>query len=138
MTRLITWPRIATKLFRRHFGLPRPVLFTNRHVPEKPDAKTGRYGANLFGAYPFYVKPTLWRRWQPVAILRWAIGVDRPGDRPEKYHPEGYKIEELGPDRWKVQGDEWMQEDMGKGRTAVPSGGVCPFGFNVGVGDPLS
>jgi hypothetical protein len=90
---------------------------------------TKRYSPGAYEAYPYYVKPTLWRRYNPVALLRWVSGGDRPGDKPEKYHPEGYKIEELGPPRWMGKGLDWMEADVKRGKEVVPGGGTCPFGF---------
>jgi len=127
--RLVIYSRIFTKYFRRYVGLPRPVFLTNRAVPEKPNPESDRYCPGAYEAYPYYVRPTFWKRFNPIALLRWASGGDRPGDKPEKYHPEGYKIEELGPPRWHGKGIEWMQGDVQKGKDAVPGGSTCPFGL---------
>jgi hypothetical protein len=127
--RFVIYSRIFTKYFRLYLGLPRPSFLTHRAIPSHPDPVTKRYSPGAYEAYPYYVKPTLWRRYNPVALLRWVSGGDRPGDKPEKYHPEGYKIEELGPPRWMGKGLDWMEADVKRGKEVVPGGGTCPFGF---------
>jgi hypothetical protein len=126
---IITYIQLYKKYFRRYLGLPRPRLLTHRAISEHPDPITGRYQVNLYEAYPYYVKPTKWKRWNPVAILRFLTGGDRPGDDPLKYKPDGYRIMDLGPEKYEGKGREWMEEDLRKGREVVPSGASCPFGF---------
>jgi hypothetical protein len=124
--RFVLTSAYLTKLFRKHLGLPRPRFLTNRSVDDKGSAVTGRYQAQVYFSYPYYVQPTFWKRWKPVAWLRWMKGLDNPGDKAHKYNPEGYKVGELGPRRWKGKGRDWMAEDIQDGKQTVPFG-ACPF-----------
>ena len=78
-----------------------------------------------YGAHPFYVKPTILNRWGFEAWMNWAIGIPLPGDGGGLYHPEGYKIDEVGPEGFLGKGakeSQKTQERLLKERT-----GGCPF-----------
>lgn len=115
----------------RHFSLPRPARFAVHHPSRDPTStststssppNSGRYTLSHYDNAPFYVPPTLWRRWGPGSWAVRAMGLPLPGDEKEKYVPEGYLVSEVGPKR------------LGRGvlevkrREGIGEGGVCPFG----------
>ena len=97
-----------------------------------PDPVTGRYHYNIYELDPWYVKPTFWGRWSPAALLRRLSGAPVPGDGGSRYHPEGYNIHEVGPEKLKGQGKEEIEEmvkDLERRRLeALAKGGSCPGG----------
>ncbi|KAI9764604.1 MAG: hypothetical protein M1840_008334 [Geoglossum simile] len=85
------------KLTVRHLLPPRPSFLRFRFIPDAPDPKTGRFSAVRYRAHPWYIKPTFWARWGVRAWWTWAVGGVVPGDGGERYFPEGYLVEEVGP-----------------------------------------
>lgn len=59
--------------------------------------------------------------------MKWALGGDVPGQYKE-LQSEGYMVEELGPERYKGKGKEWMEQQK-KTLAGMQEGGRCPFGF---------
>lgn len=113
--------------FRRYIGLPRPRFLQNKIINDKPDAKTKLFNMPAYETYPFYVKPTLMNRYGPEAWLKWVLGGDMPGQYKE-LQSDGYVVEELGPERYKGKGKEWMEQQK-KALAGMQEGGRCPFGF---------
>lgn len=91
---------------------------------EEPD-ENNRFFLTQWEAAPYYVKPTLWNRWGPLAWLTRILGRPVPGDEGDKYYPNGYVIEDVGPKYFEGKGrkaiDEAMEE-LKQYRT-----GKCPF-----------
>ena len=85
----------------------------------------GRCSVCLWEGPPFYVKPTLWRRWGPEAWGSRLLGIPLPGDEGEKYHPHGYIIPEVGPNIMLGKGGESAQETVRTLRRTRTGG--CPF-----------
>lgn len=54
------------------------------------------------------------------------MGLPLPGDEGEKYAPDGYKIEEIGPEAMKGKGEDWGKECMGRLKDSRVEG--CIFG----------
>ena len=55
-----------------------------------------------------------------------------PGDEGEKYFPQGYLVEEIGPDAKMGKGAEEMEKEKKRLeglREAVVENGGCPFGL---------
>lgn len=46
---------------------------------------------------PYYIKPTVFNCWGPFALFQRWLGLELPGDDGEKYGPDGYVVEDLGP-----------------------------------------
>lgn len=49
-----------------------------------------------------------------------------PGDEGEKYRPEGYLLEEIGPEKMEGMGKEWMMQERAAVEGKIREG-VCPF-----------
>jgi hypothetical protein len=78
-----------------------------------------------YGNYPFYVKPTVWNRWGPVAWVLWAAGGKLPGDDPLEFRPQGYSFSDLGPENRIGQGKEHLKAEVE--RLSSKGMGGCPF-----------
>ncbi|KAL9034914.1 MAG: hypothetical protein Q9214_006825 [Letrouitia sp. 1 TL-2023] len=114
----------ARKIFLRYFSLPRPFWFRARDVSDHLSEHKTFYQPKYDGA-PYYVKPTLWSRWGPRACIDRLMGLPVPGDEGPKYHPEGYKILEVGPELMQGKGAESMREAVKRLRKRRT--GACPF-----------
>lgn len=90
-----------------------------------PDGKTGRYNSVEYLSYPWYVKPTFQRRWGPRALITRMLGRRLPGDDGNKYAPEGYLFEEVGPNALRGQGLKEMSAT--ETRLSDARRGGCPF-----------
>lgn len=113
------------KILLRYFMLPRPEFLRRKYIPAGPDIKTGRYNAVEYLSYPWYVKPTWKNRWGPRALVTFILGRRLPGDDGNRYAPEGYLFEEIGPDIFRAKGVDEMRSTeaaLGRGRR-----GGCPF-----------
>ena len=96
-----------------------------QYLPAGADRKTGRFNSLEYLSYPWYVKPSLARRWGPRSWMTRLLGRKLPGDDGNKYAPEGYIFAEIGPKALKGKGIE----EMGETRTRLASQrrGGCPF-----------
>ena len=79
-----------------------------RYIPLTPDNSTGRYNSVEYLSFPWYVKPTAWRRWGPRSWITRLLGRKLPGDDNDGYLPEGWTFSELGPLALKNKGVEEM------------------------------
>jgi len=113
------------KLYLRHLALPRPSFMRKPYVADAPNPHTGRFNTYRFRGHPWYIKPTLSRRWGFKAWQIWMVGGTLPGDGGDRYHPEGYLITEVGPEYQKGKGEKQMSET--RGRLAKQDRGGCPF-----------
>ena len=120
----ILWVR---KLLLRHLALPRPEMMRKHYIPLGPDPSTYRYNAVEYLSYPWYVKPTLLRRWGPKSWITRLLGRKLPGDDGNKYLPEGWTHAEIGPRALSGKGIEKMDEDYK--RLVSQKRGGCPFKF---------
>lgn len=121
----ITWILAVRKFVIRHLALPRPEFMRKNYIPEKPNIKSGRYNAVEYLSHPWYVKPTLTHRWGPRAWLTRAVGRKLPGDDGNKYAPEGWAFDELGPRAMKGKGNDEMNEILSS--LSAQKRGGCPF-----------
>lgn len=108
----------------RHFCLPR-VIPLRRHLENTDSIDKPLFINWNYGNYPFYNKPTLWKRWGPSAWGVWLAGGKLPGDEPEEYHAKGFLFTDLGPLNRMGKGQSEMDEDF-KRMKAKGMGG-CPF-----------
>ena len=88
--------KLRMMLFR-HLALPRPQMLRKNYISDKPDPCSGRYSSTEYLSHPWYVKPTLKRRWGPRALVTRCLGRKVPGDDGDRYIPQGYRIAEVGP-----------------------------------------
>ncbi|KAI0440787.1 hypothetical protein F4803DRAFT_455054 [Xylaria telfairii] len=114
---------VLRRLYLRYLALPR-VFPVERHGDVDP--KTGRINTLLpYGNYPFYVKPTIWNRWGPLAWAIWLYGGKLPGDDPDQHLPQGYLWTDLGPRNRMGLGVQEMEVDIERLKAADRRG--CPF-----------
>ncbi|KAI1459849.1 hypothetical protein F4805DRAFT_33536 [Annulohypoxylon moriforme] len=107
----------------RYLTLPR-FFEVKRLGPQDP--KTGRMTQVIpYGNFPFYIKPTLWNRWNPLAWAVWMYGGKVPGDNPEEYMPDGYLFSDIGPRKRMGEGIKEAEADAERIRASGWSG--CPF-----------
>ncbi|KAL9095926.1 MAG: hypothetical protein Q9165_001924 [Trypethelium subeluteriae] len=64
-------------------------------------------------------------RWEPKALIYWALGRKIPGDDGDRYHPDGYTISEVGPKFERGRGTAEMKLD--KQRMNARGGYTAPF-----------
>ncbi|EED24148.1 conserved hypothetical protein [Talaromyces stipitatus ATCC 10500] len=114
------------KFFIRNLCLPRPEFMRHVSFTEKPDRQTGSYHVTHWTAEPFYVKPTLWNRWlSPAAIISRILGYPVPGSQGDKYHPQGYDLGDMGPQKFEGKGKDYVEREM---KTLEKERrGQCPF-----------
>ncbi|KAG8528955.1 uncharacterized protein KY384_006644 [Bacidia gigantensis] len=98
------------KLLLRHLALPRPYILRNRWIESTPDSRERHYALSDYLAHPWYVKPTLMRRWGPRAWISRLFGYRVPGDDGDKYHPQGYIFAEVGPQVFSGKGSKDMDQ----------------------------
>ncbi|KAJ5096468.1 hypothetical protein NUU61_005824 [Penicillium alfredii] len=112
------------KLFLRYLAPPRPYFLRYASFTEQPDDHQ-RFFLTKWEAAPYYVKPTVWNRWGPMAWLTWFLGKPVPGDEGNKYYPGGYIIPDIGPSYFEGKGRKQLEEAMHelKGYRT----GKCPF-----------
>lgn len=112
------------KLFLRYLIPPRPYFLRYTSFTEEPD-ENNRFFLTQWEAAPYYIKPTFWNRWGPMAWLTRILGRPVPGDKGDKYYPHGYSIQDVGPKYFEGKGlkaAEKMMEELKGHRT-----GKCPF-----------
>ncbi|KAJ5682260.1 hypothetical protein N7462_005425 [Penicillium macrosclerotiorum] len=112
------------KFVLRHLALPRPRFLRYSTFTDEPD-ENNRFFLTEWEAAPYYVKPTFWNRWGPMAWLTRILGRPVPGDEGNKYYPAGYEIQDIGPKYFEGRGRksiETMMEELKTVRT-----GKCPF-----------
>ncbi|KIW38083.1 uncharacterized protein PV06_10052 [Exophiala oligosperma] len=111
------------RFFLRYLALPRPKFMINQLLTKTPDQNGRRYIVR-WDTTPTYVKPTLWNRWGPGAMVNMLIGIPRPGDK--DMYPEGFEVKNVGPLAFaNGKGEKEMQ--MTKERLKRERTGGCPF-----------
>lgn len=113
------------KLLLRYLALPRPEMLRKHYIPSGPDPSTGRYNAVEYLSYPWYVKPTLSKRWGPKSWITRLLRRKLPGDDGNKYLPGGWTPAEIGRKALSGMGIKSMDEDR-KQLISRKRGG-CPF-----------
>ncbi|KAL8712245.1 MAG: hypothetical protein Q9220_003396 [cf. Caloplaca sp. 1 TL-2023] len=112
------------KFLLRYLSLPRPSFLRVDALLEAPKPD-GRQTVSIWEGAPYYVKPTFWRRWGFEAWGSRLLGLPVPGDEGDKYHPEGYRIPDVGPKLFFGKGKEPAEATVAELRK-VRTGG-CPF-----------
>lgn len=112
------------RFYLRYLALPRPDYKRLDVFTDKPN-EHGRHFLLQFEGAPYYVRPTIWNRWGPVAWAKWALGQPLPGDDGDKYYPQGYYAPDLGPKYFEGKGRKEL-EAMKLGLQESRQG-QCPF-----------
>ncbi|KAL2001202.1 hypothetical protein VTN02DRAFT_2106 [Thermoascus thermophilus] len=86
----------SRRFMLRYLCLPRTYYRRHKLISERQE-KNGRYYLLEYDSLPYYIKPTVFNRWGPFALLQRWLGLELPGDDGEKYGPDGYVLEDLGP-----------------------------------------
>jgi hypothetical protein len=115
----------SRRFFLRHLSLPRPYIWRIHDLADHPDPQTGRYQTRNYFVHPYYTKPSFWNRWGPGGWFVYLSGGDVPGAKGDRYAPQGYKFEEVGPKYLKGKGLEDMKAFEEKIIAERPLG--CPF-----------
>ncbi|KAI2730611.1 hypothetical protein DTO012A7_5738 [Penicillium roqueforti] len=115
---------ITRTFILRYLTPPRPLIFAVSNTAKQPDTNN-RYHRKSWDALPYYVKPTFWNRWGPMAWVSWALGHPVPGDQGEKYYPKGYHIHDIGPKYFEGKGQKEIEEMMKE--LKISRTGKCPF-----------
>lgn len=113
----------------RYLCLPRPSFFPSTVRPVLDD-RTGRLHMSTYLHHPWYVSPTLMRRWGLEGWLVWALGGALPGDAENKYRPGGFDVAESGPQAFRPTTSTKMEESSQKIQQIRGVG--CPFSLAVG------
>ena len=122
---LINGVLAARRFLLRYLALPRPEFMRKQYIPSAVDAETKRFNSVEYLSFPWYVKPTIWRRWGPRSWVSRLAGRKVPGDDGNIYLPEGWTFPELGPSALKNKGIREMDED--RARMLKNGRGGCPF-----------
>ncbi|KAH8668250.1 hypothetical protein BGZ60DRAFT_376511 [Tricladium varicosporioides] len=117
--------RTLRKFVLRHLSLPRPAFLAVKAVDDKTNPLSGLYNFNHLSLRPWYIRPTFWTRWGPVALLLRSLGGKPPGPGGEKYHPEGYDLMTIGPQPQEGKGIEEMKTAIEYMKARGETG--CPF-----------
>ncbi|KAF2174942.1 hypothetical protein K469DRAFT_724916 [Zopfia rhizophila CBS 207.26] len=105
------------KFSLRHICLPRPSFLAVKAVDDDPNPVSGLYNFNHVGFQPWYIEPTFG---QP-------LGGRAPGTRGDKYHPQGYNLQTIGP---KPQEGKGIDEMMATVEYLKKRGSSqCPFSY---------
>ncbi|KAI9928851.1 hypothetical protein ASPWEDRAFT_348221 [Aspergillus wentii DTO 134E9] len=112
------------KFTMRYLAFPRPNFLPYETTTNEPD-ENGRFFVTSWDADPYYVKPSLWNRWGPIAWITWALGRPLPGDEGGKYYPQGYHTENAGPKSFEGKGLPYLEKTVEEYKTSRT--GKCPF-----------
>jgi hypothetical protein len=110
------------RIYLRYFALPRPRFMIKKMVTKIPDTNGRRYYVT-WDTVPTYVKPTLWNRWGPGAMISWLMGMPLPGDH--NMYPEGFVVKDVGPKAFVGNGSKEAAATVQK-LEKEPNVG-CPF-----------
>ncbi|KAJ5730016.1 uncharacterized protein N7483_004524 [Penicillium malachiteum] len=114
---------ILRKFLIRHIFLPRPESLRSHWFTSDVNA-LGRYHFMQYIGHPWYIKPTLTRRWNFNSWVLWLTGGFVPSKYLTEYRPNGYQISELGPVSLEGKGIDEMQSDKQRIGTMLQG---CPF-----------
>lgn len=112
------------RLYLRYLALPRPNFMRLDVFTEEPN-QHGRNFVLIYEGAPFYVQPTIWNRWGPIAWFKWVMGQPLPGDDGGRYYPHGYYTPDLGPTYFEGKGRKELE--LTKENLRQQRNGRCPF-----------
>ncbi|PHH78107.1 hypothetical protein CDD82_3203 [Ophiocordyceps australis] len=96
---------LVRRFVLRFLALPR--LFPVQNLSDL-DVKTGKVHHQRYLKEPWYVAPTFWARWGPMALCSRILGIMVPGQGGARMKPDGFYVEDLGPHRTVGNGAEQM------------------------------
>lgn len=104
--------------------LPRPDLLAVQVVERKTNAH-GLYNFDHIGFQPWYKPSTFWSKWKPSSLFLQLLGAKKPGYKGDRYMPQGYDLNTIGPAPQEGKGLEDMQATV----AYMKSRGIaeCPF-----------
>ncbi|PHH62575.1 hypothetical protein CDD81_6890 [Ophiocordyceps australis] len=105
MTAIFYSSLLVRRFVLRFLTLPR--LFPLQPMSDV-DVKTGKVHHNRYLKEPWYVAPTFWARWGPTALSSRILGVMVPGQGGAEMKPDGFYVEDVGPQRTVGKGAEQM------------------------------
>ncbi|OJZ80980.1 hypothetical protein ASPFODRAFT_146702 [Aspergillus luchuensis CBS 106.47] len=122
---VINFVQTSRKLFLRYLALPRPAFRAVKLVHDMPNQETKLYNFERKVLQPWYIRPTVWSKWGPGALLVRLFGGKVPGSRGDRYQPQGYDLMTIGPEPQRGRGVEEMRSDI----EVIKARGVamCPF-----------
>ncbi|GLA63050.1 hypothetical protein AtubIFM54640_004187 [Aspergillus tubingensis] len=122
---MINLVQTSRKLFLRYLALPRPTFRAVKLVHDVPNQETKLFNFERKVLQPWYIRPTVWSKWGPGALLIRLFGGKVPGSRGDRYQPQGYDLMTIGPEPQKGKGVEEMRDDI----EVIKARGVamCPF-----------
>ncbi|KAI9644459.1 hypothetical protein NHQ30_006480 [Ciborinia camelliae] len=126
----LTHTLLRTRAFiLRHLSLPRPSCLRVRQISPTSDhgSVDGRFHSTDYLVHPYYQKPGIWNRWGPMALATRLLGGFVPRWERTEWWPQGYRVEEVGPERSVARGLQEMracEEELRRERTRG-----CPFAF---------
>ncbi|GCB20244.1 hypothetical protein AAWM_03129 [Aspergillus awamori] len=122
---VINFVQASRKLFLQYLALPRPSFHAVKLVHDLPNQKTNLYNFERKVLQPWYIRPTVWSKYGPGALLIRLFGGKVPGSRGDRYQPQGYDLMTIGPEPQKGRGSEEMRGDI----EVIKARGVatCPF-----------
>lgn len=122
---VINLVQTSRKLFLRYLALPRPAFRAVKLVHDMPNQETKLYNFERKVLQPWYIRPTVWSKWGPGALLVRLFGGKVPGSRGDRYQPQGYDLMTIGPEPQRGRGVEEMRSDI----EVIKARGVamCPF-----------
>jgi hypothetical protein len=94
-------------------------------LEEKPNL-SGLFHYHMATFQPWYVKPSFWNKFGPVAMLFRLLGAKPAGSKGDRFFPQGYDLWNIGPEPNYGKGREDMQSTV-KLVKARAAGGGCPF-----------
>ena len=106
-------------------SLPRPSFLAVKAVDDYPNPLSGLYNFNRPGFRPWYVNPTFWTAWGPMALFVRVLGGRAPGTGGDKYHPQGYDLKTIGPKPQEGKGLDEMRTTVEFFKARGSAG--CPF-----------
>jgi hypothetical protein len=101
------------KCILRYACPPRPYFLRRVYNCEQPDPDTGRYQSRRWLGRPWYVKTSILDRWGLPAWMLWMNGAATTTMFDDiRFMPNGYLIEDMGPEVQVGKGREEMRNTM--------------------------